>query len=233
MERSSATFALILLSLCAAGCATTAARTARDVNIQFSSPTKRVLLVGPAVELSEVTTSGEEEVRADWTAAAGEFIVKDISAHFAATQTELVIANKPSTPREVQLVKLQGAVERSILDHAYSGGRPLKSKKGGTFDWTLGPGADALRQRYGADYALFVGVHDSYTSTGRAVLIATTVLFLGVPAPGGRQYGLASLVDLRTGNVIWFNELSTRHGDLRTEAEAQRSVNDLLKDIPL
>jgi hypothetical protein len=80
---------------------------------------------------------------------------------------------------------------------------------------------------------LFVNVHDSYTSTGRAALIATTVLFFGVPAQGGRQYGLATLVDLRTGSVIWFNELSTRHGDLRSAAEAQRSVNQLLKDIPL
>ena len=231
MKRSIGVIVALALSVCTAGCAASRAITAQDLKIEFSSPAKRILLIGPDVELSELTAGGLEEVRADWTAAAADFIVKDISAHFAATGTELIAANKPSTPHEVQLVKLQGAIGSSILDHAYGNGMRLESKKK-RLDWTLGPGANEFRQRYGADYALFVAVHDSYTSTGRAALIATAALF-GVPIRSGQQFGLASLVDLRTGNVIWFNQLSTRHGDLRTEAEAQRSVSELLKDIPL
>ncbi|MEI9930428.1 MAG: hypothetical protein WDM89_07705 [Rhizomicrobium sp.] len=49
--------------------------------------------------------------------------------------------------------------------------------KGDALDWSLGPGTNGLRNEYGADYALFVFVRDSYTSTGRAIMMLGAAMF--------------------------------------------------------
>jgi len=231
MERRLAAVAVVLLSLCVSACATTAVRTARDTKIEFTSSAKRVLLVTPDVQLTEITTGGLQEARADWTDAALGFIAKDVSAHFEQSGTELVRADNLDNPHDAQLAKLHGVVGRAILVHAYNGVLKLPNK-GDALDWSLGPGTNEMRQRYGADYALFVFVRDSYVSAGRAAVIGVAAV-LGVGIPGGQQIGFASLVDLRTGNIVWFNRLANGTGDLRTATPAQNTVNNLIKGMPL
>ena len=120
---------------------------------------------------------------------------------------------------------------RTILVHKYVPqlALPTKSEK---FDWTLGPNAQELRETTGADYGLFVFIRDSYTSAGRAAVIVFAAL-LGVSVPGGYTAGFASLVDLNTGDVVWFNRLVSRSGDLRTAGPARDVINSLLAGIPL
>jgi hypothetical protein len=56
----------------------------------------------------------------------------------------------------------------------------------------------------------------------------------GVGVSGGTQNAFASLVDLRTGNIVWFNELTSLAGqDLRDGSGAVAFTTDLLKDAPL
>lgn len=231
MERRITAIAVLFVSICISACATTAVRTAGNAKIEFSSQTKRVLFVAPDVQLSEITTGGIPEARADWTEAALGFISNDISAHFATSGTEVVKADKLDNPHDAQLAKLHGVVGRAILLHAYNGVLKLPNK-GDALDWSLGPGTNDMRQRYGADYALFVFVRDSYVSAGRAAVIAGAAI-LGVGIPGGQQIGFASLVDLRTGNIVWFNRLLSGTGDLRTAAPAQSTVDNLIKGMPL
>ena len=62
--------------------------------------------------------------------------------------------------------------------------------------------------------------------------------FVGFCAPnvgGGGQFGYASLVDLRTGEVVWFNVSQAssqiagiKFGDIRTEEGAAQMVDRLL-----
>jgi hypothetical protein len=62
--------------------------------------------------------------------------------------------------------------------------------------------------------------------------------FVGFCAPnvgGGGQFAYASLVSLRTGDVVWFNVLQTRSqlpgvkmGDIRTDEGAAQMVERLL-----
>ncbi len=89
-----------------------------------------------------------------------------------------------------------------------------------------------LRDEFGADYALFVFMRDSYASAGRVAVIAVAAL-LGVGMQGGVQLGFASLVDLRTGEVMWFNRLVSGVGDLRTPEPARQAIESLLTDVPL
>ncbi len=56
---------------------------------------------------------------------------------------------------------------------------------------------------------------------------------MGVGLQGGMQVGFASLVDLQTGDVVWFNRLVNQAGDLRTVEPARKAVDELLTDFPL
>ena len=87
----------------------------------WTSPSKRVVLVQPDVQLSELDAGGLLEPRADWTETARGFIDKDIRDHFAKSNAEVVAADH-STPRDVQLTKLHGAIGQAIL-----GSGPIKS----------------------------------------------------------------------------------------------------------
>jgi hypothetical protein len=64
-----------------------------------------------------------------------------------------------------------------------------------------------------------------------AALIAAAAV-LGVGLHGGAQVGFASLVDLNTGNVVWFNQLARGSGDMRTPETARETARALLNGMP-
>ena len=103
--------------------------------------------------------------------------------------------------------------------------------KEGKLDWSFGDALQPLQQTSGARYALFIWVRDSYASAER---VAAMVLMaaLGVGLSGGTQQGYASLVDLETGRVLWFNSLARASGDLREPAKAAETVDALLLGFP-
>jgi len=192
--------------------------------------TKRIVMIEPDVQLMELDAGGILEPRADWTKAAQTFIDRDLRAHFAKTGAELVNADRP-TPRDIQLVKLHTVVAKAILTHLYNRDASLRNKARAR-DWTLGPGTNEMRDRYGADYALFVFVRDSYSTANRQWVEVLGNL-AGAHLDTAVQEGFASLDDLRNGNIVWFNRLITTYGDLRTEEPAQLAVDALIKDMPL
>jgi len=55
---------------------------------------------------------------------------------------------------------------------------------------------------------------------------------LGVGLSGGSQVGYASLVDLESGRVLWFNSLARATGDLRDPGKAAETVDALLTGFP-
>jgi hypothetical protein len=96
-----------------------------------------------------------------------------------------------------------------------------------------------LGRATGMDYALFLYAQDSIASTGRVALqvLGIAGCFVGFCAPqgGGGQTAYASLVDLRTGEVVWFNVLQTgsqlpglAFGDIRTPEGSAQMVERLL-----
>src|SRR5581483_2081868 len=111
---------------------------------------------------------GTVEPRADWTKAAQDYIAADARSWLQARQVELAPMDGALSAHTVQVIKLNGVVGQAILTHLNAGALKLPSK-GNALDWTLGPGTNELRDRYGADYALFIFVRDSYTTTGRAI----------------------------------------------------------------
>jgi hypothetical protein len=88
-----------------------------------------------------------------------------------------------------------------------------------------------IEDKDGAQYALFSYVRDSYASGERVAAIVVGLIF-GVGLPGGVQTGYASLVDIDTGQIVWFNRLVRARGDLRDFKNAQESLNALLEGFP-
>ncbi|MBC7953760.1 MAG: hypothetical protein H7Z12_18330 [Rhodospirillaceae bacterium] len=226
--------AVVLMAASLGACATQSFYTTEALRRDDRHP--RILMMPPDVELSELTAGGGLETNALWTQAGTANLTAAVKQTLMARNTQFVefAPPKDDTPegqRLEQIQKLHGTVGDTIrIFHTAEANR--LPTKGGKFDWTLGPATQELAAYSDADYALFVWVRDSYTSPGRAALKAAALL-LRVYVPGGIQYGHASLVDLKTGQVVWFNALHPREaGDLRTAEPAKDTVAMLLDNLP-
>jgi len=193
-------------------------------------PNSTIALMPADVELFEISAGGVGEPRADWTAAASKHLMADLRARkqkLGARATEITGDQDEAVEA---LNGLHGAVARAIVVHHF-GGLKLPTKDG-KLDWTLGPDAAKLQVKSGADYALFTWVRDSYASAERKAMMVVGAL-LGVGMTGGVQQAYASLVDLRTGQVVWFNRIVRGTGDLREPEPAAETLTALLTGFPL
>jgi hypothetical protein len=196
----------------------------------------RVLLMPPDVELYELTAVGLPEPKADWTQLAKTNMQNALGMVLQERQANILFYGSAKgklafDDAHLQTVKLHSAVGKTILVHKYIPGMDLPTKKE-IFDWSLGEGATVLRDSFDADYALFVYFRESFSSAGR---VATNIIMalLGGPIRGGVQLGFASLVDLRTGDIVWFNRLRSETGDLRKVDSARSTLDKLLSEFPL
>ncbi len=144
-----------------------------------------------------------------------------------------------SAEEMAEMERLNAVVDQSIVVHKYLGDY-LPTKAGKGLDWSVGEAAVSLGRKSGYDYALFLHAEDQVASTGRVVLgvIGLAGCAVGFCAPnigGATQLDYASLVDLKTGEVVWFNVVRAgsevpgiKFGDLRTPAGAAQMVDRLL-----
>jgi hypothetical protein len=185
------------------------------------------------------------EPRADWTDQARASIVAALRAQQAARGGNITVIehrNQLTGVGEQELAdveRLNLAVDQSIVEAKYLGNSlPTKRRKG--LDWTLGTDAVKLGQKTGYDYVLFLHAEDEVASKGRVALglLGLAGCFIGFCAPnvgGQQQLDYASLVDLKTGQVVWFNVVSAgsqvpgiKFGDLRTPEGAAQMIERLL-----
>jgi hypothetical protein len=225
---------MLALGLALSACATRTF-TVGD-NLRRGEGQPRILVMPPDVELSELSAAGVPELNALWTQQGRTNLAEAVGEHLRHHRAIFVKYVPPAedTPDYQvfdQLQKLHGAVGETIRDHHVVRGTRLPTKKG-KFDWSLGPAATSLGSFGDADYALFIHVRDSYSSPGRKAVQVVAGVLLGIVVEGGIQNGHASLVDLKTGKVVWYNFLHRDTGDLRADAPAKRSVAMLLNKLP-
>jgi hypothetical protein len=190
-----------------------------------------LLLMAPDVELFSISAGGIPEPKADWTDLAQRHIDQALSGQLATRKLQLRKSDEQLTDDFHEISALHAAVAGSISLHHVSGGNLKLPTKNGQLDWSLGDAVRPLAQRAGTDYALFVWMRDSYASAERKAAMVAMAL-LGVGLTGGMQVGYASLVDLKTGQVMWFNRLLRGSGDLREPAPAEETIASLLADFP-
>ena len=225
-------FAFIFLSTLSACANLTPPKTSNIDSLQSSDGDLAVLLMPLDVELSVLTAGGALEPRADWTEMARDHMTSSIKGYQESNGADLILFNddKDNSVEIAELEALHSVVGNSIFLHHYFPMHHLPSKQG-ALDWSLGSTVSAFKDEYDADYALFVLVRDSYSSPGRVAAMIVGAA-LGVGVGGGFQVGFASLVDLRTGKVVWFNRLLNGSGDIRTAATAEHTVKLLLAGMP-
>lgn len=237
--------ALIMVSagaLAVSGCVST--RQVADVEFRPPQGNYSLAVMRPDVTVGSVTTGGLVEPRADWTEQARANLLQALKAQQATRGGRtLIIENRSSVPGVsgesiADLERLHNAVGSSIALHKYMGFE-LPSKRGRGLDWTLGEEAVKFGRATGMDYALFLHAEDKIASTGRVALqvlgVAGCLIGFCAPQGGGGQTAYASLVDLKTGDVVWFNVLQTgsqlpgvAFGDIRTQQGATQMVDRLL-----
>jgi hypothetical protein len=218
------------------------ASTQQQVSTGFKGPENnfKVLLMKPDIEVGLLTAGGLVEPNQDWTEKARSGVLAALASNNGKRGGQMLkfteLTASPEQERlNSDLENLHRAVATSIARHKY-GAETLPTKKD-KFDWTLGADAKALGTQSSADYALFVYGRDSFASGGRVALQAVgmlgCVVGVCVAVSGGQQFGYASLVDLKSGDVVWFNVLGKGSGDMRTPEGAQAMVDLLLKPMPL
>ncbi len=226
---------IALLSLLG-GCASTQVRTATDPAGKPLAIGGTVVLIEPDIELSELGAGGMAEPRKEWTNTA-RLLYPQAAREVLALQgiamaPDFVLpADAGPDNRLRQLTLLSQAVSMSILQYGRGVGPGTLRNKHGKFDWSLGPGVVELRKATGADYGLFTYIRDSYATGGRTAMRIIGMVALGGDIGGGTQIGVASLVDLRTGQVVWHNLLVDQTGDLRDLQGARETAGDLLRRV--
>ena len=219
--------------LAAAFVATPATAQSHNLAPDFSSlPKGATVVVMPTdIELFSISGGGVPEPRADWTEAA--------SKHFKAALLEKkksfglgsVELNEKDADDLAEVNAMHAAVARSIAMHHFGPSVLQLPTKDGKLDWSMGESVRGVKTKTGADYALFSWVRDSYAS-GERVAAMIGLALLGVGISGGVQTGYASLVDLNTGRILWFNRLVRASGDLREADKATETLNALLDQFP-
>jgi len=237
----------LALALAAAVPMSACVQTRQFADVQFTPPQGdyKLLVLRPDVTVGSLTTGGIVEPRADWTDQARTNIVAALRAQQAGRGGNAQILERRSqvpgaSEQEVaDFERLFYAVGQSIVMHKYLG-EYLPTKRGKGLEYTLGEDAVRLGQKTGYDYALFLHAEDSVASTGRIALgvLGVAGCFVGFCAPnigGSTQLDYAGLVDLKTGEVVWFNVVRAgsqvpgiAFGDLRSPQGATQMVDRLL-----
>jgi hypothetical protein len=234
---------ILAASVALGGCV----QTRQYADLQFTPPQGdyKLLVLRPDVTVGSLTTGGMVEPRADWTDQARAGIVAALRTQQASRGGKVTIIEHRNelpnvSPQELADVeRLNAAVDEAIVEHKYLGDY-LPTKRGKGLDWTLGQDAVTLGQKTGYDYALFLHAEDQVASGGRIALgvIGLAGCIVGFCAPnigGQQQLDYASLVDLKTGEVVWFNVVlagsqvpGIKFGDLRTPEGSAQMVERLL-----
>ncbi len=227
---------LIAASTALAGCVST--RQYADVEFQPPQGDYDLVVMRPSVQVGRINFGGTIDQRADWTEASRALILAELRRQQAARGGRTLILERredaPGFPAErvADLERLFQAVGSSIILHRYQRIElPTKRRQG--LDWALGEEAVAFGRATGMDYALFLHAQDAYATDERVALQVLGVVgcLIGFCAPqigGGSQQAYASLVDLRTGDVVWFNLLQSQLGDIRKPEGAAQLVERLL-----
>ncbi len=233
--------ALFALAFAVVASAQAQVRVATDASGQNVRIDGSIVVIQPDIELSVVAAGGMQEPRKEWSDNARKLYPAAVHVllqgkHASQKPDYIIPADLDPASRQGQILRLNQAVAVSIAQFSQPmsvlatkkdpvTGKPL-------MDWTLGPGVSELHDATGADYALFTYIRDSYASSGR-VALRVLGFITGGDIGGGMQVGVATIVDLRTGKVVWFNLMERQSGDLRDAKGAQSTVAQMLKDLPL
>lgn len=219
------------------GCTTTYDTLARPDHRPLQAP-YRILLMPVHARVGEATARMDFVPNAEWEEAARVHLMDAVHRHQSDRGADVTVLDPArlgdaEQQRIHQLLLLHGAVGRSILQHRIMG-QKLATKRH-PIDWSLGGAAVEIGALTGLEQALFVFVHDAFGTTGfktvQAAALSVCIVGPCVLLLGPMQVAFVSLVDLQTGDLLWFNRVEAMFGDVRTAEGAETLVGKLLTGL--
>ena len=247
MTRLLAVLAALLLVAQGAVPSVVHAKTKADASFAFpkDKPIK-IILFRPDMEVASLGASGVPTPNPDWTADSRKYIADALKQTAAKRKIELAAMPELTGDDAAYAAEYQSlyrAVANSVVVHNYLIKLPTKKLPSGSkvkyaFDWTLGPGTKKLGEMGGGNYGLFIYGYDAYATSGRKamqifMLLASSALGGGFFPQGGQHFTYSALVDMDSGNIVWFNFYGSKKGDIRERAGAQERADILLSTLPL
>ncbi|EAR21700.1 hypothetical protein NB231_03185 [Nitrococcus mobilis Nb-231] len=200
----------------------------------------RVLLMPPNVAALELTTAAAPLPRADWTELAQDSLVEAVADTLKKHGAQMIRYRRatevmPYAEDHLEAIALHEAVLQTILTYRYAPAQQraaLPTKPEG-LDWTLGESVTRIKTDYAADYALFLTYRQATSTVERALFAVVSFVLFGFIQPTSQSIGLASLVDLNTGAIIWTNLLQGQSLDVNRPDGIRDRVEQLLSGLPL
>lgn len=161
----------------------------------------------------------------------------------AARETQIRVCAQKASEQMIDADKLVAeynalhkAVVGSILAHKYGLGAGKLPTHKAAFNYTLGPGTGRLGEVAGANYGIFLMTNDQFASGGRKAMQVMGALGCLIGAcmivSGGTHVAYASLVELETGNIVWFNLQRGSEGDVREADGAKEMIAAITAPMP-
>ena len=241
----------------AASCSLVAAAPAEAGSVKredFTFPQAEQLKIAvfrPDVRVGSMRIGGMDEPNAEWTEKARTNLQAALEARAKSMNAQVSFVDELEGEHAVLLQDYRGLFETvagSVFRHHTMGdtlatkqgierepqaGGKVRERKVKRLDWTLGPGAAQLKAATGADYAMFFFTHDSYGDAGRKVAQVLMAGLFGAYVPAGIHVGYSGLVDLETGDIVWFNTDLAMGGDPREPDGAVKRVGQLMEGFPM
>lgn len=243
MKKNNVLIILFLPVLLISGCAGVPVRKGSRYDGYFQAP-KVVYMMPSDVKQFKITAGGVTEEMDEWEADTNHQLRLRIknTLESSGSINVTVVDKAPIDEQLVQFLNEQNglyrAVAQSIIMHTYTPGSIFKHKLN-CFDYSLGPRVGEINDFVSADSILFVGGKRTYWTGGRILLTACAMLagaavgasVMPVPIP---DWLAVTLVDAKTGDIIWFRYLGQPEsgiGDLREPQVIEKSVDILFKDL--
>ena len=200
---------------------------------------KRIVVLPVEFTVYEKSVSGIEAVP-DWSERA-QFALNDAAAGMLRQDNRFDIVTMPTFQGETEAllrehVEFFKIVTDCVTNVIQYGGKAWQEKRT-NFDYTLGDGLAFLADAAQADYALIV-VGAQIKQTGGSIFMQVLAAAGGYAVAGGGTFVAIGVVNLRTGDLAWFNwkmggELFGMTGsDVREPATALAVVTKMFEEYP-
>ncbi len=218
-----------------------AARESETAAAEKLGATPAIVVLPPEFVVYQQSVGATEPVP-EWTQAAQANLQQAAAAVLSSdgrfelrTLPDLDEAQRAQLREHVELFKV---ISMNIEGVVKLGGKPWQSVRDAA-DFRVGDGLAFLRESSGADYA-FVMSGAEIRQTGGSIFMQLAIAgVLGAYVPGGGTYMYAGIVDLRTGQVTWYNSslgvaVFGMGGAAKTdqEAGAAKSIATLFNTYP-
>lgn len=198
---------------------------------------RKVLVAQPDVRMYEISLGLTTERVVEWEKQAAQEIAAT-TERIGREEGLFIVVPLPALDdaqgRNLEQHRALFATMQRNLVQLKHNGEGAWSHKRESFDYTIGPGLSSLREATGADAVLFCLAKDSITSSSRKLYDAfKTVTSLGLSSPVRvPSFLTVGLVDLKTGNVLWYDDDSSKTTALNTLQGIEFAMRSVLSGFP-